>query len=280
MNNSPTRTFVLMGIIVFVLLMMYQLPILSIGNIQLRPVQILSSVISEPEENNIEVIPTTKAPKPVIAKTNSGKTIQFKETWSKGVQPIVDYAEGNTGSMDFFYEQLANVKKLKRPVRIAYYGDSYIEGDIMTCDLRELFQSTYGGNGVGWVDCGSAIISSRRSIRQQSNGMREYVAAKKPFDKNQQGISERYFIPSSGAKVKTDGTKFYPHSSKWTNTSLFFYTPSSVNIQYALSNNKSGNKAFTAKSGVQSFEVKDSTQSVSYTFNNVGGGHFYLWYGT
>ena len=68
MNNSPTRTFVLMGIIVFVLLMMYQLPILSIGNIQLRPVQILSSVISEPEENNIEVIPTTKAPKPVIAK--------------------------------------------------------------------------------------------------------------------------------------------------------------------------------------------------------------------
>lgn len=272
MNNSPTRTFVLMGIIVFVLLMMYQLPILSIGNIQLRPVQILSSVISEPEENNIEVIPTTKAPKPVIAKTNSGKTIQFKETWSKGVQPIVDYAEGNTGSMDFFYEQLANVKKLKRPVRIAYYGDSYIEGDIMTCDLRELFQSTYGGNGVGWVDCGSAIISSRRSIRQQSNGMREYVAAKKPFDKNLQGISERYFIPSSGAKVKTEGTKFYPHSSKWTNTSLFFYTPSSVNIQYALSNNKSDNKAFTAKSGVQSFEVKDSTQSVSYTFNNVGGG--------
>ena len=95
MNNSPTRTFVLMGIIVFVLLMMYQLPILSIGNIQLRPVQILSSVISEPEENNIEVIPTTKAPKPVIAKTNSGKTIQFKETWSKGTLEVWTFSMSN-----------------------------------------------------------------------------------------------------------------------------------------------------------------------------------------
>ncbi|MDE6431322.1 MAG: hypothetical protein K2K65_09160, partial [Duncaniella sp.] len=35
--------------------------------------------------------------------------------------------------------------------RIAVVGDSYIEGDIFTQDLRELFQDTYGGQGVGFV---------------------------------------------------------------------------------------------------------------------------------
>ena len=38
-------------------------------------------------------------------------------------------------------------------VRIAFMGDSFIEGDILTCNLREHLQSDFGGSGVGFVPC-------------------------------------------------------------------------------------------------------------------------------
>ena len=46
---------------------------------------------------------------------------------------------------------------MKRPVRIAYFGDSFIEADIFTADLRERFQSEFGGCGVGYVPITSSI---------------------------------------------------------------------------------------------------------------------------
>ena len=37
------------------------------------------------------------------------------------------------------------------PVRVAFMGDSFVEGDILTADLRELLQDTFSGGGVGFV---------------------------------------------------------------------------------------------------------------------------------
>ena len=146
--NPSARTFTLIGLIVFILLMMYQLPTLSVENTELRHVNLLSSILPEKNQKDVDVLPTPARPQITEAKNAKGDTIRFKEKWSKGVEPIVDYANGNDGGMDHFYEQLTQVKTLNRPVRIAYYGDSYIEGDILTSDLRELFQSNYGGNGL------------------------------------------------------------------------------------------------------------------------------------
>ena len=270
--NDSAKTFTLIGIVVSVLLLLYQLPALSVGDLELRHVNLLSSLLPEQEEENIDVLPVPQKPKALVANRADGKKITFKETWSKGIQPITDYSEGNAGGMEHFYQQLANIKALTRPVRIAYYGDSYIEGDILTCDLRELFQHTYGGMGVGWVDCGSSILSSRRSIRQQSAGIVEFMAAKKPFNSSRQGISERYFIPEEGAHVKTSGTRFYPQSSKWTHTTLFFSSPSSLTVKATLSKGTSSTQTFEGSTSVQTFALKDTTTSVAYTFSNVGAG--------
>lgn len=32
-------------------------------------------------------------------------------------------------------------------MRIAFFGDSFVEGDILTADLREKLQLAYGGGG-------------------------------------------------------------------------------------------------------------------------------------
>ena len=179
--NPPARTFTLVATAVTALLLMHQLPTLSIGGTQLRNVNILSQVLPEGDGKEVDVLPKTP-PHPIMVQTKKGAALHFKEVWTKGVEPIFDYSSGAAGGMDHFYSQLAQVNQLDRPVRIAYFGDSYIEGDILTADLRELFQRTWGGCGVGWVDTGSRMQQNRISIRQQYSGITEYAVAKKPFD--------------------------------------------------------------------------------------------------
>ena len=67
--------------------------------------------------------------------------------------------------MKHFYEALSKVKTMKRPVRIAYFGDSFIAADIFTADLREMLQQEFGGCGVGYVPVTSSISGYRPTVR-------------------------------------------------------------------------------------------------------------------
>lgn len=108
--------------------------------------------------------------------------MNFKEIWPKGVQPVLDYSEGNGGGMDHFYAMVDSAARHKlkgRPVRVAYYGDSFIESDILVADLREMLQSKYGGNGVGWIDAGNDLEQYKRSIKATFSGITEHMVMKK-----------------------------------------------------------------------------------------------------
>ena len=50
-------------------------------------------------------------------------------------------------------------------IRIAYFGDSMIEGDLLTQTLRELLQKAFGGNGVGFVPITSQVSQFRQTVR-------------------------------------------------------------------------------------------------------------------
>ena len=81
--NQPAKTFSLIGIVVFLLLMMHQLPTLSVEGTELRHVNILSLLLPEPEEKETDVVPIPKAPKPLMAVTTAGKHVRFVEKWAK-----------------------------------------------------------------------------------------------------------------------------------------------------------------------------------------------------
>lgn len=57
--------------------------------------------------------------------------------------------QNNTAYLDPLFEALDNAKS--KTVRILHYGDSQLECDRMTSAIRELFQSQFGGCGVGMV---------------------------------------------------------------------------------------------------------------------------------
>ena len=62
---------------------------------------------------------------------------------------VEDFSVGHIGLRRFF-AALNGISTLGRPVRVAFLGDSFIEGDILTADFRERMQARFGGRGVGF----------------------------------------------------------------------------------------------------------------------------------
>lgn len=82
---------------------------------------------------------------------------------------IEDYSVGHIGLKRFF-SKLNRVREMDRPVRIAFLGDSFIEGDIMVADFRSGMQQTFGGRGVGFVPVTSVAAQFRPTVEQRSKG--------------------------------------------------------------------------------------------------------------
>lgn len=271
--NQPARTFVLAGLVVFFLLMLHQLPTLSVGGVQLRHVNILSQVVPEVDDALPDVIPAPKPLAPLLTKTASGRQVEFREQWSRGVQPIEDFSQGQPGGMDHFFACLDSIGKMERPVRIAWYGDSFIESDILTADLRELFQSRFGGNGVGWVDAASATANNRTSVTAKSNGLTEYEVVQKPFDERKTGPAERYYTAGEGSTMQFTAPRGrYPHARHWTVSRLLFSTSSSLRVATRTDGRPSRGRFYGAQPRIQMDEMRDSTSSVAYKLSAIGAG--------
>lgn len=75
-------------------------------------------------------------------------------------------ADTNAIVLDNFIKKLIALRKNKRgKIRIAYLGDSMIEGDLVSQTLRKYLQQNYGGNGVGFVPITSAVAGFRQSVK-------------------------------------------------------------------------------------------------------------------
>lgn len=80
-------------------------------------------------------------------------------------------ADTNKYSMNNFLEKLAELKSgKKRKIRIAYFGDSMIEGDLLTQTVRKLLQQQFGGSGVGFVPITSQVSKFRQTVIHNYSG--------------------------------------------------------------------------------------------------------------
>ncbi|PIF30150.1 GDSL-like lipase/acylhydrolase family protein [Flavobacterium sp. 9] len=83
-----------------------------------------------------------------------------------------------------FYEKLYQLeKKPQSNVRIAYYGDSMTDGDLIVQDVRANYQERFGGNGVGFVSITSESAASRGSVKSlysKNWKMQSYLNVRSP----------------------------------------------------------------------------------------------------
>ena len=103
-----------------------------------------------------------------------------------------------------FYDKLLQLESTKTGnVRIAYFGDSMTDGDMIVQDFRSLFQQQYGGQGVGFVSITSESAASRSSITHQYSGnwkTQSYLNIKYP--KRPFGVNGHVFFANDTANVE------------------------------------------------------------------------------
>ncbi|MCM1163018.1 MAG: hypothetical protein NC339_02025 [Muribaculaceae bacterium] len=132
---------------------------------------------------------------------------------------LEDYTTHSTGLL-----RLKEALASGETARIAVVGDSWIEGDIFTQDLRHLLQDTYGGSGVGYVSMHSEFPGFRRSVKQGGKGWKTFMANKRA-DRDWLGLSEQYARPETGvtATATYEGTALFGTQTLGWQRSRFLY---------------------------------------------------------
>ncbi|MGG5506351.1 MULTISPECIES: hypothetical protein [unclassified Myroides] len=86
--------------------------------------------------------------------------------------------------LDYFFGRLYQLETQSQGrVRIAYYGDSMTDGDMIVQDLRKSYQDKYGGSGVGFVQITSESAQSRGSVTHKFSSnwkVQSYLNIKRP----------------------------------------------------------------------------------------------------
>ena len=115
---------------------------------------------------------------------------------------IVQFGSDSVGGLRHFFEALAGLGKTKKKVRIAYFGDSMIEGDLITQDFRSLLQDKFGGEGVGFMPVTSIVAGFRQSIIHSfSLNWKDYTLLDAVPAEHGLGITGHTFVPYFSAAL-------------------------------------------------------------------------------
>jgi lysophospholipase L1-like esterase len=182
--------------------------------------------------------------------------------------------------MSHFYQQLSHIEELGRPVRIAYFGDSFVEGDILSCDLREQLQTRFGGQGVGWIDCASQVHNFRQTVRHTFSGVKEYEVVKKPFKTQVQSLAQRYFMAEYGkATMHYEGVKARKHLKSWQRASFFFRSDEMFSLTTVINNDTTFCDSIEGNGQLQVItHTLPSIHNITYTVEGAGSDTYL--YGT
>lgn len=151
----------------------------------------------------------------VVEDTLSKTIIDFKI--ANGIKfPAETFEEykGNQYLVSFFEKLYQLETKKEGNVRIAYFGDSMTDGDLIVKDFRTYLQEKFGGQGVGFVNITSESAASRSSLTHEFSGnwkTQSYLKVKNPS--HPFGVNGHVFYANDTAniawvKYKANKTRF------------------------------------------------------------------------
>lgn len=174
----------------------------SVGNFSSKKVDMFSDI--EFQHKNIAYV------FPDIVFTDKIKDSLSSIKRARDLIAVRSYSKDSIGAMDMFYKSLLLTKSKGKKTRIAYFGDSMIEGDLCTQDLRKSFQAMFGGRGVGFVPITSIVAGFRQTITHVfSKDWIKYDFHDKGGKEHPVGPSGSVFVPNAGSWVKYIAPKAY-----------------------------------------------------------------------
>ncbi|MBI1222468.1 MAG: hypothetical protein GC180_07685 [Bacteroidetes bacterium] len=133
----------------------------------------------------------------------------------------------NLAHLRKFFDALNALKKDPgKKVRISYWGDSMIEGDLITQTIRAKFQKLFGGSGVGFVPYISITAGFRRTVVHKFGGPWEYFSLVKnaKMKKAPFGLNGEYMIEEPDSNSSPLYASFAAPKGKkgWKQMRLFY----------------------------------------------------------
>jgi len=187
-KNKLHEPFLLCIIVIAALLILAVVPRFSFESVTFKEINLLADLEIE-KIDSIEVAFQDS----LVAKQDS--VIQLvKETCKPGLTCIEDYT-GDSTALYKFFKALSDQEKSSKPVRIAFYGDSFIEGDIFCGSFRDSLQSIFGGRGVGFVPITSGVAGFRNTIKHSFDNWRTSSLINRTDSTAEYGPAGYCFVP-------------------------------------------------------------------------------------
>lgn len=168
------------------LLALYAIPEFDVGDFHFKRINMLADIMPATKEQSTKV-DSSLIVKPVYA-----------DTCKTGITCVEDYT-ADTSGMQHFLSVLDSAGV--RPVRIAYFADSYVEGDIMLDPFRDTLQATFGGQGVGFVPITSEVAGFRQTVIHSYDNFTTYSIVGERNAEHPMGPAGHTFVPLEGNKV-------------------------------------------------------------------------------
>jgi lysophospholipase L1-like esterase len=226
----------------------------------LRPVNILRDIETKEAKKNKKI---------TIAKP-SIKHPYIKSILPKDLTAITDYDSTGIG-LEKFLHAIQELRTQGKPVRIAFFGDSYIEGDMLLADFRDTMQAIFGGRGIGFCPATSEVAGFRGTITHSfSSNWKTYSMIDKPRTKEKLGISGHAYIPSLGSTVK-----FAPVNKRFLNSfhqvKIFYSGSEGDTLQWRLGKGEWKSEALNAGAALQMLVLNvNSKAALTLKFSQQG----------
>ena len=227
-----------------------------------------------------ELLPDTEEP--------MSESVAYHKPKSSQHLPAVDYSNilpadslithiENFATENSALERLYTKLLTGKPVRIAFMGDSFVEGDILTADLRELLQDTYSGGGAGFAPMASPFTSYRQTIKTTSKGWTPYNIMQRKT--TPEPLAGDFFVSgwvakgSDGASTRWEMTTRRRHLDKCQRARLLFIARQDTEISVTINDGEAHNFSFAANDIVRQIVVEnDSIASLEMTLLSGGDG--------
>lgn len=229
---------------------------------------------------------------PAVEDSMANTVIDYKGV--NGVRFPAETFEEYTGNQYLapFFEKLFQLETKKiGNVRIAYFGDSMTDGDLIVKDFRTYFQEKFGGQGVGFVNITSESATSRSSITHEFSEnwkTQSYLKVKQPL--HPFGVNGHVFYANDTANVawvkyKANKTRFATvlprptlfYGSSSNKEGKINYVIGTVTISKKINPNSLLNTLVLSESNLKSIKVdfkqSDSIPIYGFNFDDGKGVH-------
>ena len=160
----------------------------------------------------------------------------------------IHFPEGDYTFFDPFFQMAEqNRRKGGAVIRVMHYGDSQIEMDRISSVLRQYFQETFGGNGVGMIPVIQRVASTTLS-QEASGSLQRYIVF--GDSTTRRASHNRYGVMAQFSQLSGNGSLWFRcgrHKSTQPNARQF------SRISLLVGN---AGKNFTAKLGCDTFRTE------------------------